>query len=107
MVDPPARHPMASLLPRRPKQRIADRDLATCHHFGVDPHIDVAERATEGGDDIEVSLRGDWIDLGCRSSSDRRDYPQPRGSDRDFGIDPIMFAPGRCPIEVDIRAKSD
>ena len=53
---------MASLRPRRPKQRIADRDLATCHHLGVDPHIDVAESATEGCDDIEVSLRGDRID---------------------------------------------
>ena len=33
----PARHPMASLRPGHPKQRIAGRDLATRHHLGVDP----------------------------------------------------------------------
>jgi hypothetical protein len=30
---------MASLRLKRPEQRIADRDLATCHHLGVDPRL--------------------------------------------------------------------
>ena len=54
---------MASLRPGHPKQPIADRDLATRHHLGVDPHIDMAERSTEGCDDVEISLSGDGIDL--------------------------------------------
>ncbi len=44
-----------------------------------------------------------WV---CRTSGYRRDHPQPRGSDGDFRVDPVVLTPGRWPIEIYIRAKS-
>src|SRR6266851_6577950 len=64
-------------------------------------------RAPEGGDDVEVAFRGDGIDVGCRASVDRRDHPHPRGPEGEIGANPVVLAPGRCPVEIDIRAKSD
>src|ERR1700730_1506916 len=37
----------------RLEQRIANGDLAACHHLGVDAHIDVAEGGPAGGDRVE------------------------------------------------------
>jgi hypothetical protein len=40
----------------RLEQHIADGNLAACHYLGVDAHVDVAEGAPEGGDDVEVAF---------------------------------------------------
>jgi hypothetical protein len=40
----------------RPQQRIADRDFPSPHNLGVDAHIDVAESAPKGGDNVEITL---------------------------------------------------
>jgi hypothetical protein len=73
--------------------------------LGIDAHIDVAESALEGSDDVEVTLRRYGIDLGCRTSGNRRDHPQPCRSEGDLGADPAVLAPGRRACEIDIRAK--
>ena len=52
-------------------QRIARGDFATRHHLGIHPHINVAESAPEGSDDIEIACCSGWIDLGCRASGYR------------------------------------
>src|SRR6516165_11550049 len=67
----------------------------------------VVERTPEGGDNIEVPLCGGWIDLGCRASGYRRDHPQPRRSDGDFRVDPVVLTPGRWSIEIYVCAKPD
>jgi hypothetical protein len=68
-------------------QFITDGDLAICQHFCVDPHVDMAKGALEGGNDVEIALCGDGIDLGCRTPRDRRDHAQPRRSESEFRTD--------------------
>jgi hypothetical protein len=86
---------------------VAGGDFAAGQDFGVDAHVDVAEMAAEGGGDGEVAFGGGGVDFGCGTPGDRRDDAQSRRSQRNLGADPVVLAPRRCPVEIDIGAKAD
>src|ERR1700731_4761328 len=74
------------------RERIADRDLATLDHLGVDAHQIVAEAALQRADDVEIAFGGRRIDLRRGAAGDRGDDPQPGRADRDLALNPIEFA---------------
>jgi hypothetical protein len=89
------------------QEAIADRDLAPRHNLGVNAHVNMAESALKASDDVEVPLRGGWIDLGCRASGNRKNHPRPRRSKPGLAADPVVLAPGRGFVEIYLRTKSE